>query len=111
MQVIFTVEHPDAWDPFKKERILNERVQVSVKEEFVKKYPNCKEKTFKQLIVEYPIFEALDNDSFAAVKSLTTDTIRWYFKNGRMLGVGSDELKEIKHKESFNENVDSILKG
>lgn len=111
MQVVFIVEHPDAWNPIKKERILNEKVQISVKEEFVKKYPDCKEQTFKRLITEYPIFEAFHNDSFAAVKSLTTDTIRWYFKDGRMLGIESDELKEMKHKESFNENVDSILKG
>lgn len=111
MRVVFTVEHPDALDPVKKVRIHNERVQVSVKEDFVKKYPEVTSKTFKQLVTGYPFYEALDNDAGAAVKSLTTDVIRWYFVDGRMLSLESEEYKRLVHKETFNEGIESILKG
>lgn len=107
MRVTFTVEHPIAIDPATKQRIPNVRVEVSVLEEFLKKNPDAVNLTFNELMTQRPIMGYLHNEDGPAIKS---PTHRAYFKNGQMLRAGSDELKEIQHKESYKDNLKELLR-
>ena len=107
MRVTFTVDHPNAFDPVTKQRIPNVRVEVSVLEKFLTEYPGATSVTFKELFEKFPIMGYLHNEDGPAIKS---STHRAYFKNGEMLRPGSDEFKEIQHKEAYKDNVKEILR-
>lgn len=107
MRVTFTVEHPIAIDPVTKQRIPNVRVEVTVLEEFLTKYPEATSVTFNDLFEKFPVTGYLHNEDGPAIKS---PTHRAYFKNGQMLRAGSDELKEIQHKESYKDNLKELLR-